>query len=278
MRPADPATSARREGWLRAAVLGVLLLAAAFRWAQPGLVEFKYDEANITRMALGLAGGGPLPLLSGGTTLGVQRPGAGRVPDGASAGLDRAAHRGSRVGAGRAGGDRRGPDVRPGQANSRGQRVGLMAALVHGDQPVAGGLRPQAVGAHPGGLQRAALDAGLGRDRAQGPVGGLLVSRLWLPCRCWPTSLAVVQALSWLGAFLVAPRRWWRRETGLGLLVGAGSCPPYVVALAVRWAAHGAGAAATAIPPVSDSAAQGASGDPRRLAAGVLPVYRRRYQ
>ena len=55
------------------AVLGVLLLAAALRWMQPGLVEFKYDEVNITRQALGLVGGGPLPVLSGGTTLGIQR-------------------------------------------------------------------------------------------------------------------------------------------------------------------------------------------------------------
>ena len=40
---------------------------------QPGLVEFKYDEVNITRQALGLLSGGPLPVLSGGTTLGIQR-------------------------------------------------------------------------------------------------------------------------------------------------------------------------------------------------------------
>ena len=54
-------------------MLGVLLLAAALRWMRPGLVEFKYDEVNITRMALGLADRGPLPVLSGGTTLGIQR-------------------------------------------------------------------------------------------------------------------------------------------------------------------------------------------------------------
>ena len=49
MVPAD----ARRDIWLRAAVLGVLLLAAALRWAQPGLVEFKYDEINITSASVG---------------------------------------------------------------------------------------------------------------------------------------------------------------------------------------------------------------------------------
>ena len=33
-------------------------------------------------------------------------------------------------------------------------------------------------------------------------------------------TLALVQALSWLAALLVAPRRWWRRETAAGLRGG----------------------------------------------------------
>jgi 4-amino-4-deoxy-L-arabinose transferase-like glycosyltransferase len=43
--------------------------------------------------------------------------------------------------------------------------------------------------------------------------------------------LALVQALSWLAAFLVAPRRWWRRETLWGALLGAALLSPYLVAL-----------------------------------------------
>ncbi len=58
--------------------------------------------------------------------------------------------------------------------------------------------------------------------------------------------LAAVQALSWIGAFLVAPRRWWRRETGFGLLAGGGLLLPYTWALTTSWMAHSA--AATIIP------------------------------
>lgn len=57
----------------RLALLAALLLAAGLRWMQPAVVEFKYDEAHIAGQALDLARGGALPLLSGGTTLGIQR-------------------------------------------------------------------------------------------------------------------------------------------------------------------------------------------------------------
>ena len=57
--------------WQRLAIVGVLLLAAALRWLDLGLVEFKYDEAHITGMALAIVQGGDLPLLSGGTSVGV---------------------------------------------------------------------------------------------------------------------------------------------------------------------------------------------------------------
>ena len=66
-------TGIEKRLWWRITILAVLLLAAALRWMQPGLVEFKYDEVNITRQALGLLSGGRLPVLSGGTTLGIQR-------------------------------------------------------------------------------------------------------------------------------------------------------------------------------------------------------------
>ena len=43
--------------------------------------------------------------------------------------------------------------------------------------------------------------------------------------------LALVQGLSWLGAFVVAPRRWLRRETALGLAVAVVLLLPYMWAL-----------------------------------------------
>jgi hypothetical protein len=57
----------------RVGILTVLLLAAALRWYAPGWVEYKYDEAHITGMALAVARGEALPILSGGTTPGIPR-------------------------------------------------------------------------------------------------------------------------------------------------------------------------------------------------------------
>ena len=85
--------------------------------------------------------------------------------------------------------------------------------------------------------------------------------------------LAVAQALSWLGAFLVAPRRWWRREAGFGLLAGGGLLIPYAWALATRGCARWRGPLAA--PGSHGIHGIGGSADSRRLAAGVLPVWRR---
>ncbi|MEZ4661383.1 MAG: hypothetical protein R2911_27855 [Caldilineaceae bacterium] len=58
----------------RGSLLCILLLAAALRWIPLDLVPYSYDEAHITGMAQGVAAlSGYLPLLSGGTTLGIQR-------------------------------------------------------------------------------------------------------------------------------------------------------------------------------------------------------------
>jgi len=57
----------------RLAIIGVLLVAAGLRWMTPGLVEFKYDEAHVLGMAQEIASGRYWPLLSGGTSIGVQR-------------------------------------------------------------------------------------------------------------------------------------------------------------------------------------------------------------
>lgn len=253
MRPTS-ATSSGRDRWLRAAVLAVLLLAAALRWAQPALVEFKYDEANITRMALGLAGGGRPPLLSGGTTLGVQRPAldvylmalpltllgrhiAAAVWWLAALGVVAVAltyAAGRRIG---------------------GPRVGLMAALFMAANPWLVAF-DRKLWAH----IQVVFSVLLLLLAWQVVVGGQRRAAFWFPVvaalQGLTHTLALVQALSWLAAFLVAPRRWRRRETGFGLLVGAGLLSTYVVALAVRWVGRGTAAGAAAVPPVSESMPQ----------------------
>jgi len=233
-------------------VLGVLLLAAALRWAQPGLVEFKYDEVNITRQALGLVSGGRLPVLSGGTTLGIQRGALdvyllalplallGKHIEAAVWGLAVLGViavaltyvLGRRVG---------------------GPVVGLMAALFMAANPWLIAY-DRKLWAH---IQVAfsvfllilAWDVVVRRRRW---------AAFWFPIvaalQVLAHVLAVLQALSWLGAFLVAPRRWWRRETGLGILAGAGLMIPYAWALANRWLARGAAAAfAPGIPGAATS-------------------------
>ena len=230
----------------------MLLLAAALRWMQPGLVEFKYDEVSITRQALSLASGGPLPVLSGGTSLGIQRGALdvyllalplallGKHVEAAiwwlaALGVIAVALTyvlGRRVG---------------------GPVVGLIAALFMTANP-----------------WLIAYDRKLWAH-IQVVFSVLLLILAWdlvVRCRRWAAFwfpvvavlqvlahvLAALQALSWLGAFLVAPRRWWRRETGLGIVAGAGLMIPYAWALANRWLARGAAAAAFA-PGIPDSAA-----------------------
>ena len=243
-----------QRGTWRAAVLGVLLLAAALRWAQPGLVEFKYDEVNITRQAMGLVSGGPLPVLSGGTTLGIQRGALdvyllalplallGKHVEAAVWGL-------AALGV-----------IAVALTYVLGRRVngpatGLLAALFMAANP-----------------WLIAYDRKLWAH-IQVAFSVLLLLLAWdvvVRRRRWATFwfpvvaalqmlahvLAVVQALSWLGALLVAPRRWWRRETGLGIVAAAGLMLPYVWALANRWLARGA-TTATLAPDFSGSATGG---------------------
>jgi 4-amino-4-deoxy-L-arabinose transferase-like glycosyltransferase len=59
----------RRLEWLALAV--ILILAAALRLGMPGIVEFKRDEANLSRLALDMARGEALPLLGIVSSVGV---------------------------------------------------------------------------------------------------------------------------------------------------------------------------------------------------------------
>ncbi len=219
----------------RFALLAIILLAALLRWQHPTLVEFKYDEAHITGLALDLAAGGPLPLLSGGTTLGIQRPAldvyllagflklGGRVEAAvwglAALGVLAVALTyalGRRVGGG---------------------RVGLLAALFMAANPWLV-FYDRKLWAHlqvvfsVGLLLLAWAVVARRRRRAA----------FWFPALAALQGLthilAVVQGLSWLAAAAIAPRRWFRRETGWGLAVAAGLVSPYLWALWQRWQAR----------------------------------------
>jgi len=246
-------TGIEKRLWWRITILAVLLLAAVLRWIRPGLVEFKYDEVNITRQALGLVSGGPLPILSGGTTLGIQRGALdvyllalplallGKHAEAAVLGLAALGViavaltyvLGRRVG---------------------GPVVGLMAALFMAANPWLIAY-DRKLWAHIQVVFSVLLlilawDVVVRRRRR---------AAFWFPVvaalQVLAHVLAVLQALSWLGAFLAAPRRWWRRETGLGILAGAGLLIPYAWALANRWLVRGAAAAFA--PGMPGSAASG---------------------
>lgn len=55
----------------RVAVIAVFLLAAYLRLGQPGIVEFKRDEANLSLLALDMAQHGEIPLLGIGSSVGL---------------------------------------------------------------------------------------------------------------------------------------------------------------------------------------------------------------
>ncbi len=210
-------------------MLLILCLAAGLRWIEPELVEFKYDEAHIVGQALDLARGGAPPLLSGGTTLGIQRGAldvyllalplkllGGRVEAAvwflAALGVLAVALTyvlGRQVG---------------GMAN------GLLAATFMAANPWLV-FFDRKLWAHIQVVFSVALlllawqVVVAGRRRAA--FGFPLLAALQLTAHV----LALLQALSWLGALLVAPRRWLRRETALGIIAGTAVLIPYLWAL-----------------------------------------------
>lgn len=221
------------QRWLP--ILCVLWLAAALRWAQPGLVEFKYDEAHLTGMALGVVDGTDWPLLSGGTTLRIPRGALdvyllalplaliARQPESAvwfTAAMGVLAVALTYVLGRRAG----------------GRRVGLLAALFMAANPWLVAY-DRKLWAH----IQVVLSVGLLLLAWEVVVAGRRRLALWFPILAAMQYLchvlALLQALSWMAAMLVAPRRWWSRWTAWGM-VGAGVLlTPYVWALFNAW--HG---------------------------------------
>jgi len=213
----------------RLLVILVLWLAAALRWAQLGLVEFKYDEAHILGMAYQLAGGDSFPILSGGTSLGIPRGAfsvylqavplalAGLRPEmvvwwGATLGVLAVALTyllGRRM---------------------AGSRVGLLAALFMAANPWLV-LYDRKLWAH----IQVSFSVLLLLLAWNVVVRQRSRSAFWFPIiailQMLSHVLALVQLLSWLGALLIAPKRWWRRQTAWGVLVAVLLATPYVWAL-----------------------------------------------
>jgi len=213
------------------AVLAALLLAAALRWMQPAIVEFKYDEAHIIGQALDVARGGPLPLLSGGTTLGIQRGPldvyllalplklfGGHVEAAvwwlAALGVVAVALTyavGRRV---------------------AGARVGVLAAWLMAANPWLI-FYDRKLWAHIQVVFSAALLLLAWRVVVQARPR----AAFWFPVvaalQLLSHVLALLQGLSWLAAFVAAPRRWGaaRRSLGWGLAAGAVLLAPYAWAL-----------------------------------------------
>lgn len=238
----DPHTS-RGIPW---PVCAVLLLAALLRWWQPALVGYSYDEAHIVGMAQGIAQlNGTLPLLSGGTSLGLQRSAfdtyvlalpllltGGRI-EAAVLGLGALGVLavaltfvlGRRIG--------RTFDV---------PAVGTLAALFMAANPWLV-LFDRRLWAH---IQVVfsvlllllawdAVVAGRGMLRNRPERGGWNWAAFWFPVvavlQLLSHVLALLQGWSWLAAWLVAPGRWWQRSTGLGVAVGLCLLLPYGWAL-----------------------------------------------
>lgn len=63
-------TPPRRLEWL--ALVAILILAAALRLGMPGVVEFRQDEANLSRLALDMARGRSFPLLGIDSSVGIR--------------------------------------------------------------------------------------------------------------------------------------------------------------------------------------------------------------
>ena len=245
----------------RTALLLILLLAAALRWWQPGLIEFKYDEAHITGIALAIARGSYYPLLTGGTSIGIQRPALDAyllaLPLALAHGrIEAALWMTGALGV-----------LAVALTYVLGRRIagrpaGLLAALymaanpwlIHFDRKLWGHIQVLFSVA----LLLLAWEVVV-RGRRRAAFGFCVVAAL----QCLTHVLALVQALSWLGAFAVAPRRWLQRFTLAGAVVTVLLVAPYLAALAGAGAGTGAVAGAGAGPGAALPAAPRLRRSPR---------------
>ena len=212
--------------WSRLAIILVLLIAAGLRWMRPGLVEFKYDEAHIFGMAQGIAGGGFWPVLSGGTSIGVQRSALDAyilaVPLALTGGSPQAAV----LWLGMLGVVAVALTYLLGRLVG-GRMTGLLAALYMAANPWLV-FYDRKFWAH----IQVVLSVLLLLLAWRVVVNRGRKARFWFPVaaalQLLTHVLALVQVLSWLAAFLIAPKRWLRRETLWGALAGLALMAPYL--------------------------------------------------
>lgn len=225
----------------RMAVIGVLLIAAGLRWLMPGLVEFKYDEAHIFGMAQGIAAGHYWPVLSGGTSIGVQRSALDAYILAIPLALTGSSPQAAVIWLGILGVLTVAMTYLLGRLIG-GRMAGLLAALYMAANPWLV-FYDRKFWAH----IQVFFSVLLLLLAWQAVVNNRKRARFWFPVvaalQLLTHVLALVQAFSWLAAFLVAPRRWLRKETLWGALAGLALMTPYLWALASRVMAVGAGTA-----------------------------------
>lgn len=213
----------------RLQLIAILWLAAWLRWQALDVVEFKYDEAHTLGIASRIAGGHALPALSGGASLGLTRGALipyvqalflrliGPRPEAAVWGMAALGVLavaltfvlGSRL---------------------HNRLTGLLAALFMAASPWPA-LWDRKLWAHILPLASVALLLlaweVTGKNRGRALLWFPILAALQLQAHV----LALVQAASWLGGFLIAPRRWLRRPLLLGLLAAGLITLPYAWAL-----------------------------------------------
>jgi len=225
-------------------MIGVLLVTVWLRWMQPGLVEFKYDEAHIFGMAQEIAVGRAWPLLSGGTSIGAPRSALDAYILALPLALTNGSPQAAIIWLGMLGALAVALTYLLGRLIG-GRMTGLLAALYMAANPWLA-FYDRKFWAH----IQVTFSVLLFVLAWQVVVQNKRRSRFWFPVvaalQLLTHVLALVQALSWLGAFIIAPRRWWRKETGWGALAGLALMSPYFWALGRRFAASGASAAAQA--------------------------------
>ena len=222
----------------RLLILCTLLVATGLRWQRPALVQYAGDEAYITGIAQRIAElRGYFPLLSGGTLLGIERSAFDAylmaVPLLLAGRLEAAV-----LGVGAAG------VVAVALTYALGRRVaralnlpgvGLVAALFMAANPWLV-LLDRRLWAH----IQVALSVALLLlawevvvERPTQKTSGRAARWFFVLAALQLLShvLALVQALSWLGGWLSAPRRWWRGESAWGIVIALALLLPYGWAL-----------------------------------------------
>ncbi|HID34762.1 MAG TPA: hypothetical protein EYP25_09405 [Anaerolineae bacterium] len=234
----------------RLGILGILLIAAWLRWMQPGLVEFKYDEAHIFGIAQGIASGHAWPVLSGGTSIGLPRA----ALDAYILAIPLLFTQGS-------------PQAAVIWLGMWGTLAVALTYLLGRwiNDPHTGLLAAAYMALNPWLTYydrkfwahiQAVFSVLLLMLAWRVVVDDSRRARFWFPViaalQLLTHVLALVQGLSWLGAVIAAPRRWRRREALWGALAGLAVLTPYAAALLRRaWAAEGAAREAAIIAGAS---------------------------